>query len=415
MVLNADIGLQSLSKPWLIGCGFLAGLGVGFAALHMPNSESHRDQAAMKQSVAAALEIPSAFKRADLLYQTFSVLDAENVRGAEQAMRASAESLNAVDLQVFLSAWTEIDGLAAMSAASAWPSEAGRKVGMRIVMREWAASGHAIEAGDYYHTVQNVDAKSMLAGPLARGWALSGDVDGAQFRVRLMWEQGEPPNTVDGFVRGALHAEGAEALIERVVSLDPDQGGEFEQRLTRVALNLAARENPLAASQAYADLEKSLTSDWLHGALLNIARPWSETEPAAALEWLISRTPSPERTLALKEIIRGWAIVDLGAAWQWWSTRTDWPQALPGEEPSRSIVLTALLRRMAKVQPHEAARWVHEVEKAGPRQTLLLRIAHFWALRDATEAKNWIGDLTLPDDQAAQAMDAIGRASGNSP
>jgi hypothetical protein len=197
--------------------------------------------------------------------------------------------------------------------------------------------------------------------------------------------------------------------------LDPNQGGEFEQRLMRVALNLGARESPLAASQAYADLEGSQPPPWLHGALLNIAHPWSETEPAAAIEWLLERTPSRERTLALKETMRGWALVDLDAAWTWWSTRTDWTTALPGDESPRSIVLTALLRRMAQVRPAEAARWIETVERTAPRRTLILRIAHFWALRRPAQAMSWIEGLTLPDDLSTQAMEAIQRASTDRP
>ncbi len=328
-------------------------------------------------------------------------------------MRKRATFLDPVDLQVFLSAWTEFDPVGAMSELDRWPSATGREIGMRIVMREWAGSGRVLEAANYYQTLENPETKTLVAGPLIRGWALSGDSGGALERVRLFWDQGEPVDMVDGFVRGALQSEGSERLLERVVSLEPNRGGEFEQRLARVALNLSAHDNPVAAGKAYASLEAGLTSPWLHGALANIAGPRAATNPVAAIEWLLERTESRERVVALKGVVRAWAIRDMDGAWGWWSDRASRLGAGPDLTEHRSILLPPLLRRMAQVRPREASKWVAQVEKSSTRETLILRVAAFWAARNRREAEQWVGRLGLAADFLVQVEQAIERAAGS--
>lgn len=415
------MGHQSISRPQILAAtGLLAmgfALGLGSARWTQPAMypDEDRNASEMETAVRSAMAETSAFDRSRALTRLFSGLDASNVPGAVQGMWTRSEYLDPIDLQLLLSAWTRFDAAAAMHEARNWPSKEGGEIGMRIVMREWAASGRAIEAADYYQNIEDAEVRSIVAGPLIRGWALSGDFDDALRGLRLLMEQGAPVGTVDGFVRGALNSIGPAELIERVVALERNQGGEFEHRLTRLSLNLGARANPIAASSAYASLEGDQAPGWLLGALPEISSPWADTEPAAAVEWLLERADSPERTVAIKAVLRGWASRDLEAAWSWWSAaanaRTE--DSDEGRE-LRGVLLVPLLFRMAEVRPSEAAKWVEEVEPSVLREKLILRVAHYWAYSDQLEAEQWVESLGLSGPLAEKAAEAVARGAEKS-
>jgi len=400
---------EVLIATGMLVLGFL--LGLGSASMLGPSFDPDKERTAseMEQAVGSAMNETSAFSRSWKLSRLFAGLDAENVEGAARGMRTRSEFLDPVDLQLFLSAWTRFDGLSAMGEAESWPSEVGREIGMRIVMREWAASGQVLEAGLYYQSLESNEMKAIVAGPLIRGWALSGDIEGALKRVRMFWDHGDPVNTVDGFVRGALNSVGAGDLIERIMALEPSRGGAFEHRLMRVTLSLGARENLDAASAAYVRLEGDSPPDWLHGALKTIAGPWAETDPRGAIEWLLERADRPERTILLKETMRSWSIEDLDGAWEWWGEETEQSEAFETRGRTISRLLPTILRRMARVRPVEACKWVEQIEKPAAREHLILRIAYFWAFRSPIDAQAWIDALELPESLSAKAREAIAR------
>jgi hypothetical protein len=402
---------DSILKSFLfVALGF--GLGLGFADWTGGSNGvgDHVDLPTMERAVRDAMSEAGAFDRSKALSQLFSALDASNVDGAARGMRTGAMYLDPIDLQLLLSAWTRFDPIGAMGAAERWPSQAGREIGTRIVMREWAASGRVLAAVNYYQTIRDPERASMLAGPLVRGWALSGDFEGALDALRRLWDRDESVNPIDGFVRGALMESGPEKLIERVMALDPVGAGALEQRLMRVTLNLGADENPVAAAEAYAKLEGDTPPEWLHGALQGIAIPRAEGDPEATIEWLLERADRPERTVVLKEIMRGWAKRDLDGAWQWWQAAND-PGEAPGAEQGalRRILLPPLLRNMAEFRPAEAALWVEHVEKPRARQVLIQRIAYHWTRHTPEAAQAWVDSLSLAEEDLANARLAIDR------
>lgn len=402
-----------LAATVLLVLGFFLGLAFATSTTRLePGPGEEWTAAVMEQSVRAAMKETSAFTRSRALGRLFAGLDADNVEGAARGMRTSSEFLDPVDLQLFLSAWTRFDALSAMAEAENWPSKAGREIGMRIVMREWAASGRVIAAGEYYRTLADPEKESAVAGPLIRGWALSGDIEGALKRVQLFWDRGEPVDTVEGFVRGAISSVGTDKLLEHVGAIDPARGGDFEHRLMRVILKLGARESPIAVRAAYVNLEGDVPPDWLIGALKVVVRPWAETDPQAAIEWLLERADRPERTVQLKEIMRRWAVQDLDAAWGWWTAEADRSADLETENRVlRSILLAPILRGMARVRPIEASRWVEQVEKPRAREVLILRVAYFWAFRSPVDARAWVAGFALSEEVSEQAKQAIDRGA----
>lgn len=395
--------------PWvkggaLLAFGVLLGLLLGEWRGASEGPLEVRSASEMETEVRTALREVGAFDRAHALGRVLRSLDGENVEGAARAVRLGVEYLDPIVSQLFLSAWAGFDPLAAMEEARSWPTAVSRDLGMRTVAREWAASGRYLSAVNYYQSLDDAGMRSMLLGPLLRGWAQSGDVDGALDRARVAWERiDQPEAAVDGFARGALAVLGPEAMAARISELEGTGTDDFEKRLILASIGLLANERPDQAARLYSHFAGDSPPGWLDGGLALIASPWSVRDPLAAIEWLLEEPDGPQRTLELKNAVRAWTLQDLGEAWGWWQDQASDAEARVVERPVlRSILLAPALRALARVRPAEAAQWVDQVGQPAGRQVLVQRIAHFWAQRDETAALDWARGLELaPEDSVA--------------
>ncbi|MFK7898184.1 MAG: hypothetical protein AB8G23_20295, partial [Myxococcota bacterium] len=183
---------MNISKTFLAaGSALLLGFFVGrsFAppALVFPDPDEARAAAEMETEVLRALDEPRGFPRASTLIRLFEGLTPANVSGAATAFERRATHHDPTDLQLFLTAWAHIDGGSAMQAVRSWEPRSRSDLGIRIVMREWAASGAKIEAAGFFQTLNDPEIRRIAAGPLVRGWVLSGDTAGARAIALQMW------------------------------------------------------------------------------------------------------------------------------------------------------------------------------------------------------------------------------------
>ncbi len=393
----------------LLLLGFVVGRLVGPPAIEFPAVDEARDAGAMESAVRSALVEPRAFPRAIALIRLFEGLTQENVVGAARAVAARAGREDPVDLQLFLTAWVHLDPLAVVREVESWPIRSRRAIGMATVMREWAASGRQLEAADYFQTITDPDARAMAAGPLVRGWALAGTDQEALGIARRLWKSEEQLDVVDGFVRGVLHTEGPEGAIGIARAVVPTGHGDFERRLAQVTLNLAGREDPVAAAGLYDELARGAAADLLEGSLARLAGSWCNDDPQAALEWLISQADSPERSGALSKTMGTWAIRDFDTAWAWFAKRRDSEDGDAALDATDSKLLAGLLRRMARMRPVEASRWVTRLREASDRDGLMMRVAYFWSTIDSASALRWIDALALPAEQRDRVRQAAER------
>ena len=406
---------------WLGGTGFLLlGYFLGHATggpteLAFPDPEEARDAAQMERAVDEALVEPRAFPRAGRLIRLFEGLSTDNVQGAARSVAARAGGWDPVDLQLFLTAWVHLDPLGAVREVEGWPIRSRRELGLKIVVREWAASGRGLEAAGYLQSISDPETFAVAAGPLVRGWALAGETQSALGLAHRLWNTGQKLDVVDGFVRGTIHAKGPDAALSMVSEIDPfgEGAGEFEYRLARVTLNLAGREDPPAAAEAYAELTQAGTPDWLAGSLDRMASLLRNEDPLAALEWLLQREASAERKKSLSETMATWAIRDFETAWNWFETERGPFDGTSELEPVTSTLLSGLIRKMARTRPAEAAQWVSRLDDPSDRQKMMIRVAHFWAKEDPTAAGAWIEGLGLPSAQTRQLEEAAERGVRN--
>ena len=138
----------------------------------------------MEQEVAEALREVRAFPRTSRLIRLFEELTTENVAGAARAVGARTGAYDPVDLQLFLTAWAHLDPLAALREIQSWPIQARRNVGLRTVIREWAASGLTLEAGSFYDTL--TDAEERAGKKRDRSGSKHGIPHGCPFRKMVI-------------------------------------------------------------------------------------------------------------------------------------------------------------------------------------------------------------------------------------
>ncbi len=388
--------------------GFYVGRSLGPAPVAFPDPGVGRSAEEMESEVARALREPRAFPRASALIRLFESLTPENAPGAARAVSSRAAEYDPVDLQLFLTAWTHLDAPSAMREVQSWPIRSRRELGTRIVMREWAASGQTLEAGNFFDTLTDPDQRNVAAAPLVRGWALSGDTAGALALAQRFWEQEERRDVVDALIRGALHSQGPKGVIELARRVDPTNGGPFARSVAHTALSLAAREDAEAAAAYYDTLVPANPPPWLAGELVRIAGLLRNTRPERALEWLMPKPAGPERTQALMETTGTWAKRDFEAAWAWFEAHREPTAAEGGGELSEtdSALLTGLVRRMARIRPEAASSWAPRIRSASDRVEMLRRVAYFWSARDARAADAWIAGLALPDAERARLLEA---------
>jgi hypothetical protein len=397
----------------LLLIGYFLGQSAGPTVVRFPDPGQARDAQEMERAVGEALKEPLAFPRSSALIRLFEGLSIENVEGASRAISARAGRWDPVDLQLFLAAWAQLDPASAVRTVERWPIKSRRHIGLKIAVREWAASGRAIEAVTYVQSIQDPLMQAMASGPLVRGWALGGDTAGAVALAHRLWTRGEKLDVVDGLIRGVLQVQGPEGALELMSSIDPmgPGAGGFEHRLASVTLNLVGRENPQAAAAAYAELVTDGRPAWLEGSLNRLAGLWRNEDPQGSLEWVLVQEPSPERSKALKETLGTWANRDFDAAWAWFETnRSPLPEA-GGLFSDNASLLTGLVRRMARDQPPEAARWAIRLPEGPDRTASIRRIAHFWAREDARKARSWLEGLGLPQSQLVELRAVVERGA----
>lgn len=399
------------------GCllvGVFLGRSVGPAPVEFPDRSEARSAVEMELAVEEALRMPRAFARVVTLVRLFEGLSAENVEGASRAVSSRVGRWDPIDLQIFLTAWVNLDPLAAMREVESWPIRSRRELGIKIAIREWAANGGGLEAVDYLQTTLDPRMRGVAAGPLVRGWALSGDFEGALGLARQLWRSEERVDVVDGYVRGVLHVAGPEALLEIAREADPNGQSEFEQRLARVTLDLAVREDPAAAARLYEELVAEGTPEWLNGTLPRMAGIWRNMDSEAAVVWLLGLERDATRDGAIGKTMADWGIRDFDAAWAFFEAARGPFDSVGRVSSVDSLLLSALLPKMARTRPAEAADWVMRLEPGSNRDGMLKRVARFWSLEDEEAATRWIESMSVPPEQREGLREIIRNAGGAS-
>lgn len=389
--------------------GFFLGRTFAPPELVFPDPSEARSRNEMEVEVLRALDEPRAFPRASSLIRLFEGLTPSNVSGAASAFELRATHHDPADLQLFLTAWAHIDGGSAMQAVRAWKPRSRSDLGIRIVMREWAASGAKIEAAGFFQTLSDPEIRRVASGPLVRGWVLSGDFEGARDIALQMWRLDPRVDVSEALVRGVLQARGVDGLLSMIdQSLEHESVEEgFDRRVVQASIALAGLERPAEAAARYSIFESAGDVSWLGDSVKRIGQAWVRSDAPAALDWLSQRKSTPARNQMLMDGMRIYARNNFEEAKARLATPAPAGDALALE--AEQLMLDSLLRHWARVDPAAAAGWLPRVTNSTQRANLTSRIAFFWGPKDPEAAARWVAEQELSPEQRQEAEQAIRR------
>lgn len=140
--------------------------------------------------------------------------------------------------------------------------------------------------------------------------------------------------------------------------------------------------------------------------ILTRARFRSGDDPASILEW-VGKAPEidPEQIdnkyHSLWVAYTLWAGQDRDAAVDWMT------QQVQAEDPVTWLpaLYEEYARHLATASPAQAIPWAERIEKAGPRERALVRIARQWLQSDPEEAELWLAQSDLSKGAQARARD----------
>ena len=263
--------------------GFLIGRSIGPAPIEFSDPSDAPDARSMERAVREALAEPRAFPRTVALSQLMQKLSAENVDGARAVFDEKIAIAQSQDAQIFLAAWTHLDPYSAFDATLGWKSDKRREYGVGVIVREWAASGKAVEALTYLRQEADVETAKHAVIPLIRGWAQSGDIGGAtRLAVDLARTGGEYPGLEEGLVRGVLGSKRVEETIRWAEDLAARDDSELGPAILQTSLLLVAAQAPERAIRWYEALEPR---SWTQPILPTITGHWVDEDPRAAMTW----------------------------------------------------------------------------------------------------------------------------------
>ncbi len=140
--------------------------------------------------------------------------------------------------------------------------------------------------------------------------------------------------------------------------------------------------------------------------ILTRARFRSGDDPAAILEW-VGKTPEIDAEQTDNKYHSLWVAYTLWAA-QDREAAVDWmTQHVQATDPVTWLpaLYEEYARHLATESPAQAIPWAERIEKVGPRERALVRIARKWLQSDAEGAERWLAQSDLSKAGRARARD----------
>jgi len=306
---------------------------------------------------------------------------------------------------LFLRAWGQLDGTAAMQAVDEFEGDPRRQAGAGIAAISGWASKDPEGAKAYLDTVDSEIARGVLTQGIVSGMA-STDPDGAtDYVLELDQLQRE-------------RVAGADTREERREWLDRGRAYAFDRQLDTIAtaqINLGmsnatawaenlpegtikasafdrvadrfASEDPTAAAEwvrSHAD------QDYAERAVREVAEELGRENPEAAVRW-VTDLPESNQSRAINQSMERWTREDPVAAGNF----------LQDMAPSRSrdAAVKSYANELDGSDPQMAAEWAGSIADDQMRSETLNGVARSWIRRDPEGARAWLPASGLSSEQ----------------
>ena len=182
--------------------------------------------------------------------------------------------------------------------------------------------------------------------------------------------------------------EDPEAALAWAMTLPKDQQtGAYGGVLGTIAATDPKRASTLAASLPEGDARRDVIGQ--------IARSWSETSPAEAMQWAES-LDGKERDRAMGEALGSWAQDEPGEA-------AAFVDGLAAEERTEGM-LDKVASSWARKEPEQAAQWLGNQEEGKDKADAMGDVMWNWTVADPVAASTWL----LEQPEGASRDEGIG-------
>ncbi len=360
MMRGPGIGLVAVL---LIAVAFVAGYvragGDRFAGAHAWSSES----GSAYDATYAALRATPLDERAVLLARHFERADRSDLEAITRAYESThiGTGPGMVEATLLGEIWARHDPAGAIERTATWRTFWIRQM-LSPLMRAWARFD--LEAARANAASLETEKDRLLAeSSIALGRYEAGGDAGWDDYVRD-WPYGE--DRLVEILMLVVQDEGLPGLFDRIEALPPEAPDALRARLLRQTAGLGGRLDPVPTS----DFVEAHAGDEVEG-LRNLMSPfvdaWAQSDPRAALEWLLSQPFSGQRTAATRVAFRPWMVGPEGQI-----EAIEWLDGQPEQvvSPVRDLYAMALVQQGS----HERALEVAGEIQGPNRENVLGRV-----------------------------------------
>ncbi|HJM65416.1 MAG: hypothetical protein CMP31_04535 [Roseibacillus sp.] len=337
-------------------------------------------------------------------------MDASSARSIFDGLRKNRSDSSDAQMTLFLRAWGQLDGAAAMKAVEELDRDPRRQGQAGIAAMTGWASTDPEGAKAHLKGIDNELVKGVLAQGIVNGLAGSDPGAATAFVLELDQSQREAlanSDTEDGqrqwWERSRAYAFDrqldtiASAQIERGMSNATawaeqlPEGTIKASAFDRVA-DQFAREDPAAAADW---VESHADKDYAERAVREVAEELGRENPEEAVRWLAD-LPEANQSRAIYQSMERW-------------TREDPVEAgnfLREMEPSasRDTAVRSYANEIDGSDPQMAAEWAGSIANDEIRTETLNGVAHSWIRKDPEEARAWLPNSGLSAERQSQII-----------
>ena len=337
-------------------------------------------------------------------------MDASSARSIFDSLLENRGNSSDSQMDLFLRAWGQLDGSAAMEAVEELSRDPRRQGQAGVAVMTGWASADPEGAKAHLEGIDNQLVKGVLAQGIVNGLASSDPDAATDFVLELHQSQRAALANSEGeegqrqwWDRGRAYAFDrqldtiANAQIERGMSNATSwaeqlpAGSIKASAFDRVADHFA-REDPAAAAdwvKGHAD------KDYAERAVREVAEELGRENPEEAVRWLAD-LPEANQSRAIHQSMERWTREDPVAAGNF--LREMEPSA------SRDAAVRSYANQLDGSDPQMAAEWAGSIANDEIRTETLNNVARSWIRRDPGEARAWLPNSGLPAEQQERVI-----------
>ena len=317
-------------------------------------------------------------------------LSAENVGEVAEIIEAEKNWLSDPVLLQFMTAWTRFDELGAVDWAFNRTGHFKGRVSAAVI--EALAFRNPSSALSAIDALNDPTALDRLHDHLVSGWARSDLKDDLtryimQIPTRLDRQRATQILAIE-ILKG-----GAEALIEWAEGVPDDANQNFKQTVVR---RVASEVAGLDAERAVEWIDGHRDRPYAWVAWEAIAKRWVLSDPAAAMNWLLTLPAGEEFRKRIGSKFSIWLEEDPDAALAW----------LRSASPARAVdpAIVVVVRSQSIDRPSSALDWAHLIHDDLLRRGALIGVGRRWLKQDPEAFNEWLPKSGLQGDIRREIM-----------